>query len=1281
MSKQLPFALLVTVPLAFMLSACTGELIASEPDTTLFARVPGDGNPCPESSPSGLRACCTSLWGQASYQDVPPERYACADECNHILDRHPEWASLHHSPSALCDVLLPDESGELWSRFDPPGQEERFSDITAATTDGACDSDGFEHIDNCFNQALPPRPSIERRVGTSRRGDRDDGVARYDGSRSDSGDSWDPEERPQPGDTQVLPFDPHSRDGLLHLRHPYQNWPSFAPFRPERIDYDVQTRRIAPDNYEERPNDTYSAFPARGANLHGLAYFDPSNTAFDVAGDDAQVTTLKSAGFVDTLHSTMCINSGTGVNQNRDPLPCSARYGRFNYVLDPNAPAVEEDNTLVDGLCYRVTYLASASSTAGASRTELRSAPVTVFVPDAMSCTAGNSRSGPAHRSWIYPDNPGQVFDTQADHYVLPDFAPYDLERLFPWDFSSELGNYGDVSVGDFGTVDSIPVRVSEAGDTKTTHHVPARCYLSGTTPNPNAPAWCEFLYNQRRSSTFHFDTNRNATPERSGVSTWNGTSATGVLRGTQLFELVTTGDGQVLVINAVEGFYYSTNSVAPCDASGFSSYLPISLIPVDDEMGSYPLAHPDGGHFRDPSGQEIPPGSIGRYAYGWIDRDGRNLFFAAYNEHRETYSVRDNQIERVFVDARHDHRELVPDANNDLEKARRGLATGAGHQVAVVGAWTRGKMVLLDNGLNASDLGGRAAPNAAGSYMLHYELPLYADGTLHYTPSDVTLIESFENRINQFDALRPTLPFDVVWTMTSNNQHVSEVAFDEYMNDQAFVVAHMNASASHNHGILSNMGASAMEIDDGFVSVSYFQQNPETRFNTDPDHDFGGQMRVQNAAGASPVQRLTVRGGARVEPVALGGVLGRGLFLDGRNDHIQFTYPSDGHHAWYVGMFVDLRDGTNRTTRSLFHFPDGSWIGLRRGVAYNDYELVFVEDEEVQAVQRLGEMLSERKFIHLGFRLESDGRDRTADIFVNGTYVAHEEFDDGFDLMPASCSGSCTMTVGAPESLEYGGNDDALGIRGWVDELKVYRLRPEDEIFGWFDEQICNTALGTLAVVSELPPGAAGDRLRTLSDRFEDISGFAPPVLCEQISFASHERPTDIAPQHGSRVCADRVHRNGQSSACIRTDMMQLPDLSPLEERPDDSDNPFCTSCHFNASATPGLRLGAIEAGNGPRYLDARRQPMDHPAFLVLPDAGECGGADERWYCGPQDAAASYQSGVSVPLDFFFDEEDYIEPHGCPSQPGGSPIVGPPDREEEERAPEERGPEDRAAL
>lgn len=1270
MPTRLPIILLVAAPLMF---SCTGELTGSTPaiNATSFARVPGDGDPCPEGSPASLSACCTSLWGQASYQNVAPERYACADECNYILDEHPEWASLHHSPSALCDVLLPDRSGELWSRFDPPGQEERFSDITAANADGACDAEGFEHIDHCFNQALPPRPSIERRVGTSRRGDPDDGVARYDGGRSDSGDSWDSEERPQPGDTQILPFDPHSRDGMLHLRHPYRNWPSFAPFRPERIDYDVQTRNVAPDNYDERPNNTYSAFPMRGASLHGLAYFDPSNTAFDVDGADAQVTTLKSAGFVDTLHSTLCINSGTGVNQTRDPVPCSARYGRFNYELDPDAPAEEEDNTLVDGLCYRVTYLASASSTTGASRTELRSAPVTVFVPDAMSCTAGNG-SGTGPRSWIYPDNPGQVFDTQSGHYVLPDFAPYDLARLFPWDFSSKLEDYGDVSIADFGTVDSIPVRIDRGEDVVTTHQVPARCYSSGTTPNPNAPAWCEFLYNQRRSSEFHFDTDLDANPERSGVSDWDGTDTTGVLRGTRLFELVTTGDGQVLVLNAVEGFYYSTNSVAPCDASGFSSYLPISLMPVDEEMARYPVAHPDGGHFRDPSGQEIPLGSIGRYAYGWIDRDGRNVFFAAYNERRETYRAFDHQIQPVFVDGRNDH--MVPVRNEDhlTEETRRGLATGAGHQVAVMGAWTRGKMVLLDNGLNASNLGGRPVATANGSYMLQYNLPLYANGTLHYTPLDVSLIESFENRLNQFDALRPTLPFDVVWTMVSNNQHVSEVAFDEYMNEQAFVVAHMNVSASHDHGIRSNMGASAMEIDDGFISSAYFQENSETTFNTDPNRDFGGQVRVQNAAGASSVQRLTVRGGARVEPVALGGVLGRGLFLDGQNDHIQFTYPSDGHHAWYVGMFVDLRDGTNHTTRALFHFPDGSWIGLRRGVAYNDYELVFVEDEEVQAAESLGTMLSERKFIHLGLRLESDGGDRTADVFVNGTYVAHEEFDDGFDLMPSSCSASCTVTIGAPEVL-HAGDEEALGIRGWVDELKVYRLRPEDELFGWFDEQICNTALGTLAVVSELPPGANGDRLRSLANRFEDISGFAPPVLCEQMSLSSHERPTDIAPQHGSRVCADRVHRNGQSAACIRTDMLQLPDLAPLEERADDTENAFCTSCHFEASATPGLRLGAIEATNVPRYLDARRQPLDHPAFLVLPHAAECSGPDPRWYCGPRDAGSSHQNGISVPMDFFFDEADYIEPHGCPSGPGGAPIVGPPDHEEEQaRAPDE---------
>ncbi len=1272
MSKSLPF---IFVALVTACQGVAGGSGGSQP--AAYASPFGDA--CPDDSPASLQMCCDSPWA-ARYTNIAVEDYACAEECNHHLDNHPEWESLHADLPAFCDVLMPDRSGELWSRYDPPGDEVRFATITEAEPSGACAQSGFDHIDFCFNRDLPPRPSVERHIGSVHTHDPDDGVAAYHVTRYDTGGASDPNRRPAPGDTQVLPFTPHSSDGTLHLSNVHANWPRLLPFRPERVDYDGQTREVAPSGYPGNRNHTYSPLADNAESIHGLVYFDPNNTALDVEDGAQHVRTLKANGFVETLHSTLCESSGAGAGQTTNPIPCRARYGTFPYGSDPVS-----DNEVLDGLCYRVTWLGAAVGNepdSESDRTELRSAPLTVFVPSAMTCTAGNSRNSPQRRVWVYPDNPEGTFDSGAANPQLPDFADYDLMRIFPWNFSSDP----NIDVREFGTANFVTARnwdttrpesVAEAD--RREWDVPARCYegppvctSNGCRPNaaPGAPKWCAFLYNQSRSSTFFFDNDRNATPNRPGNDEWDGRSgADGRLRGARLFELITTGDGNVLVMNNNNGLYYSTNSQGPCEASGFNHFLPISLMPVDPEVADYPMSHADGNAYRDPSGQVIPPGSIGRYAYGWMDRDGRNLFFAAYNEARKTYRVYPQQIERVYVDATNTN-EAPPNPQSALEQRAAHLGTGAGHGVVVVGAWTRGKMVLLDNGLNASDLGGRPVFTDGGNYAHRYRLRLYSNGTLNYMPRDVSRIESFENRLNHFDAIRPTAPFDVVWRMQSDNQHNSEVVFDEYMSEQAFVVAHMNASARHDHGRRSDQEASAMEIDDGFVSDTYFDQNADFRFNTDAGHPFGGRVRLQNAAGASPVNTLTVRGGARAEPVALGGVMGRGLFLDGENDHVQFTYPNDGTHDWYLGMFVDMRDFPHRETRAVFHFPDGTWLGIRQDVGrpYYNYSLVAVADgEEIFEIDATTFVRDER-YVHLGYRLTEDGSDRRVVIYVNGTRYADFEADRGFDLMPSSCS-TCTMTIGAPEVLSSNG-EPALGIRAWVDEFRAYRLRDEDGEYSWTEELICNSAYGTLVATDSLPSTPAGERLQALIDLHEDRTGFDPYLFCEQVSFKSHERPTDFAPQHGTRVCADRVHRNGQSEACLRSPMLELPELSPLASRPSSSDNAFCTSCHIAGAATPGLELEAITAGDGARFLDPRRQPMDAPAFVGVPVSATCdGSSDDPWYCDARDAASGHETTHGIPLDFSFDEGDYIEPYGCPGMPGGSPIAPPTSEEEHTRA------------
>lgn len=49
----------------------------------------------------------------------------------------------------------------------------------------------------------------------------------------------------------------------------------------------------------------------------------------------------------------------------------------------------------------------------------------------------------------------------------------------------------------------------------------------------------------------------------------------------------------------------------------------------------------------------------------------------------------------------------------------------------------------------------------------------------------------------------------------------------------------------------------------------------------------------------------------------------------------------------------------------------------------------------------------------------------------------------------------------------------------------------------------------------------------------------------------------------------------------------MGLPTLHATAPRPDTSANAFCLACHTHTPQLPGLGLGALMPGTGPRFQD----------------------------------------------------------------------------------------------
>jgi hypothetical protein len=533
------------------------------------------------------------------------------------------------------------------------------------------------------------------------------------------------------------------------------------------------------------------------------------------------------------------------------------------------------------------------------------------------------------------------------------------------------------------------------------------------------------------------------AGPDRSGVTH----------NQLDVFELTTAADGRLLILNAMDGLYYSYSHGTPCQANGFVRWLPLSHMPFDPAVAHLELARSGAatGGFRDVNGTVLPDKHRFVGAYPWVDRQARNLFYARTNASRDGWVGRNGYPGRS------------PNEQNDMDEI-------AGKGVVVVGAWTQGKMVHMDNLLNATDWGGvRSCEALPWHSTLHgrttgllraFDVDLYRDGgPLRVRPGASSTIGGPENQFNHLDGLSPTLPADVVWRMSSNNGHTAELSFDDYLRNDAFVVAHMNASQRCEH----RNGQPDIIPWDGFKPLGW----------SGDDFAFGENPRVQNASTASTAYdptavtgptSLRLRGGARIEPVAMGGVLGKGVYLDGRNDFIDMGYQNTHRTDWSYSIWLDMRTMRHGDLATVFHWADGSWVAMSETTLRARHATGGIRDLNLSS-----RGLESGRWVHLSIDSYVTGGERILDVYLDG-----DPRPVGTLRWPATCTGTCSA-LGNGFSMDYsglsgwswfvvgsyGGGGVPRTFRGWVDELRIFALK--DRGAAYREELRCNQALGTL--------------------------------------------------------------------------------------------------------------------------------------------------------------------------------------------------------------------------
>ena len=636
--------------------------------------------------------------------------------------------------------------------------------------------------------------------------------------------------------------------------------------------------------------------------------------------------------------------------------------------------------------------------------------------------------------------------------------------------------------------------------------------------------------------------------------------------RGTAMRFAFTKNDGTIHEGRYSLAYAYSET---PCDVRAWFSQTPegayrnlrpLAAAPYDARLSRYGFAaYP----LRDAYGRVFEEGDLIRGSYPWIDRHGNNVFFSTI---LPVGIDDDTHTTRYPMSIEH------PKLGRPTSRSPRGFA--------VAGSWTHGKIVMLDGLLNNEDYGIDAGDTRRLElYRTASGVPIsvridgnsntraFATNGAHGNSQH---IESLENTHAMHLGMHPVTPRDVVWTMARGDA-LQEVVFDDMIDPHVLLFAPMNAAWTNPRTLRESelvTGARRGHYQDGF-----------SRDGGDYLHD-PSAIALQNAATSPryPIARFgSIDGDARVEPVAQGGVEGRGLWLEADTTAV-FSFPERDAapaRSFYVGAFFDARaalDGGRRlfvvegTERAVVAAHPGG-ISVRRSLPDGREEIAsFPVDLE--------HPWRESGWHHVGVLF---GHDAQVTVLVDGNPIGEQPF-------------ATAVSLGAGARVLLGGDgDDLAGARGWFDELRVVIAGAHSQLEHVESvELLCNYARGTMAaldarsrhfVTAAQHPAVraraetlglridAEDRLHCVTDYTHDLAVAIPLPIGEQ----SLRR--QILEERAGNA---RLHAGAP--------------------RPDTTTNGFCLSCHAEAEGDPhrpeGLTLDALTAGAVPVEDDPRTQP-----------------------------------------------------------------------------------------
>lgn len=750
----------------------------------------------------------------------------------------------------------------------------------------------------------------------------------------------------------------------------------------------------------------------------------------------------------------------------------------------------------------------------------------------------------------------------------------------------------------------------------------------SGDQIPPKLDKWDRIM-----GTPLHIRVSNPKTPDAKIVEVQYGESKLAPKRAGVLFETITPADGRLFIArrgflplvwqnNATGktqiGSYDVVYSVAPpeadpCDVSYWGDLYPITHAPYDDRINQrYAFAMQP---FRDPSGAIIPDGVDIKGTYPWMDKEAKNFSIQVSGAKLfPTYGYDKNPQSRYPLRCVSEAECSIADmADSDNSKD---------NMFMLIGAWTQGKMVLLDGMLNDVDF------RLGGMDKHHSYLSLYRPGTGNdpansgevrvgttrggtipypvfgesgdiigrYNPANLSMLDSIENRLNYLPNMKHSRFHDVVWNMSSGHSTV-EFSFDDYLNPDGFIVSNMVAHMQHQSDHWYRMN-----LYDGWHQLT---------------RSFNGQVRVQNSATALPDRWHIPSHGrvynGRMEPVANGGIRGKGMWLNGGTTYIDYEIPEQPQsvhdHDWFYSLFIDPRFADDHRERVLMRFPDASHITLE---GRSEISLYNGSRQRIAQIQ-LPDTLPEKGWSHLALLVNAEedfAENRTLSLFVNGY---HHHTWTGSPYNSAIERDNFRPTPGIlrlGKQNRWGGK---RAFKGWLDEFKVFAYEPNAE-------SICNFGHGTLVALPDKYQG-----------QWREIATQYPAASHDYVSqeLASYGQPTypQYACYHDYSDDNKAHHYNIPDGMIAQREALNFPE-GPLYydvPRPDSSANEFCLSCHHD-NGIAGLDLNALTLNS---MLDAKDDPRRQP---TQPPAKVYGNIPADWFPGsPGYALVTGDNGLHI--------------------------------------------------